>query len=134
MISSENCPALFFDGLDGLWELYHELDAHMEVFKAQIGLECLRYCKTCCRTAEEQVEITLLEALPLGIHLWQTGQAELWLEKLSRLEPEEPCLFFRREDSTSAWGCSCYELRPLVCRLFGFAAVLDKKGQPVFKT
>ncbi|NWF56425.1 MAG: YkgJ family cysteine cluster protein [Syntrophaceae bacterium] len=119
-----------FPGLDQLSEVYADLDRQVSGFKRRAGIECLRRCTYCCATAKF-VEASIFEMLPLSLHLWQEGRAEALWKNLEGIHPEEPCVLLQANPPEGlSGGCSYYRFRPLVCRLFGFAATLDKHGNP----
>lgn len=115
-----------------LLELYEELDLKIEKFKKETGLDCIRGCGECCAIESKRIEVSIFELIPLSLHLWETGRAEGYLEKMHRMGEEEPCIFYRQNLSEKEEGCcSIYPWRPLICRLFGFSAIENKYGQPV---
>ncbi len=102
----------------------------MSGFKKSAGIECLRRCTYCCATAKF-VEASIFEMLPLSLQLWKEGRAEPLLEELEGIHPEDACILLRPNlPEGLSGGCSYYRFRPLVCRLFGFSAALDKHGTP----
>jgi len=123
---SEAC----FPGLDQLSEVYADLERQIANFKRGAGIECLRKCTFCCATAKF-VEASIFEMLPLSLHFWEEGRALEILEKLEGIHPEAPCILLNPNppDELSG-GCSYYRFRPLICRLFGFSATVDKNGKP----
>ncbi len=123
-------PHLNFPGLPELMEIYQEVDTQTLLFKNAARIECLNKCQECCHSAR-YVEASPFEMLPLSIHLWKEGGAEAILKQLEEADPEGPCILLNRNPSSlSAGGCGYYPFRPLLCRLFGFSAVLDKYGTP----
>ncbi len=123
---------LSFKGLDKLLEVYNELDASIMDFKSATELDCAAYCRECCGTSAQKVEASVFEVLPLSIHLWQKGEAEYWLQKIYDSDSHAPCVLYNPDPSLQPEsGCSAYMWRPLVCRLFGFSAMLNKHGKPV---
>lgn len=123
--------SLFFE-LQPLLELYQELDFKIEKFKRETGLDCIRGCGECCAIESRRIEVSLVELIPLSLHLWEVGKAEGYLKKMERVNEEGPCIFYRRNPPKREEGCcSIYPWRPLICRLFGFSAVENKYGQPM---
>jgi len=109
--------------------LYCRLDRRIAGFRRAVGLSCPRGCGECCLSPE--VEATVLEMLPLALRLHREGRLEQTLVSLGPGEPPRPCVFYSPEPLGSFGGrCSVYPLRPLVCRLFGFAAMTDPEGRP----
>jgi Fe-S-cluster containining protein len=118
-----------FPGLSELTALYRELDRETARFKRAAGLECLEACRKCCTPERAQIEAAVLDCLPLSLHLWKLGEAESCLERLAANGRGRVCVIYDA-DPFSASGCKQYPWRPLLCRLFGFSAVLDKHGRP----
>jgi len=119
-----------FPGLDQLFEVYADLERQIAEFKRGAGIECLRGCTFCCATAKF-VEASIFEMLPLSLHFWEEGRAPEILEKLEGIHPEATCILLNpNPPDEPSGGCSYYRFRPLICRLFGFAATLDKNGRP----
>lgn len=124
-------PCLFFK-IQPLLELYQELDFKIEKFKRETGLECLRGCGECCAIESRRIEVSMVELIPLALHLWEVGKAEGYLKELNQMDKDEPCVFYRRSPPKKEEGCcSIYPWRPLICRLFGFSAFENKYGQPM---
>ena len=129
------CPvdplASSFGGLNELQALYREIDTETIHFKSTNKLDCPPGCTKCCQISSRKIEVSLLEMIPLSIYLWQTGKAEIFLEKIKVADQGSPCVLLRTELSAQDKGrCQFYDLRPLVCRLFGYSATLDKRGNP----
>ncbi len=110
-------------------EVFRTLDEAVAGFSARTGLSCPEGCGHCC--SSEEVEATVLECIPLAFELFRTLQAELILKRLQKNEDETRCILYR-PDFTEAglWGCTQYQQRPVVCRLFGFAGNPDREGIP----
>jgi uncharacterized protein len=108
-------------------EVYALLDAAVAAFAGRSGLSCPQGCGHCCLT--ESVEATILECLPLAFLLFRTGQVDQVLQQLAEHGADKHCVLYR-PDLTRAglWGCSQYGMRPVVCRLFGFAGNPDREG------
>lgn len=125
--------ALFpiFPGLKELIGLYKDLDEEASRFKKAAALDCLKFCKKCCTPDKAQIEASVFECLPLSIHLWKRGKAESYLQRIASDGEKNLCVLYSADHSLSpASGCKHYPWRPLLCRLFGFSAVLDKHGHP----
>jgi Fe-S-cluster containining protein len=109
--------------------VYRRLDRRIAGFRRAAGLSCPRGCGECCLSPE--VEATVLEMLPLALRLQRERRLEQTLAGLGPGEPPRPCVFYSPAPLGSFGGhCSVYPLRPLVCRLFGFAAMTDPEGRP----
>jgi len=106
--------------------LFRRLDQQIATLQAQTGLHCLTSCGRCCRKPD--IYASVLEFLPLAYHLYLKGEAEEkwhWL----REHPEALCLLFQPLALPDQGFCGDYPHRGLICRLFGFSAMLDKHGQ-----
>lgn len=120
-----------FPGLDRLFEVYGDLERQTADFKKRAGIDCLRKCQACCSTAK-YVEASIFEMLPLSLHFWERGLAEEFLERLEGVHPEDPCISLNLHPTDEEpGGCIHYSFRPLICRLFGFSATVDKNGKPL---
>lgn len=110
-------------------EIYREMDALSSRFQNATGLRCLPGCGTCCDT--DDVEATVVEVIPLCWQILLGGEEERYLSAIEESETlgTERCVIYDPAQSREPGGCcSLYEFRPLVCRLFGFAACRNKKG------
>jgi uncharacterized protein len=110
-------------------ELYGELDREVDQFKIIAELDCIKFCHKCCSTEGRKIEVSAFECLPLSIHLWQTEKAEFYLQRIAEAGIRDPCVLHDADRfRPDGWGCPYYSWRPLICRLFGFSAILDKHG------
>jgi len=124
------------DGLDpgGLGDVtrrFEDADAEVERLRERTGLACPPRCGACCLSPE--VETTERELAPLAAELVRTGHALGVLAELERLATagELRCALYAPDDGDPRRGrCSAYAWRPLICRLFGFAARRDRHGRP----
>jgi len=122
----------FFLEIHPLLELYQELDSKIEKFKKETGLDCIKGCGECCSIAAVRIEVSVIEWIPLSLRLWETGEAELYLKKMERMDPQGSCVFYRKNPSKEEEECcSVYPWRPLICRAFGFSAIENKYGRPI---
>ncbi len=68
----------------------------------------------------------------MAFQLFRTSQAELLLKRLERGLDDKQCILFRPDlIEKGQWGCTQYQHRGIICRLFGFAGNRDKSGNPV---
>lgn len=120
-----------FLGINELSAIYSELDELITVIKKETGLDCISKCRTCCNTSSRNIEVSVLEFLPLAVHLWQTNKAEEMLARLYEKRDEDHCILLENNSlQKPEGGCLYYDWRPLLCRLFGFSAMLNKEGTP----
>ncbi len=90
-------------------------------------MHCIASCGKCCKKPE--ISATPLEFLPLAFHLFKTGEAQNWYERLKSTPDELQCSVFIPLKKMSDQGfCQKYAHRGLICRLFGFTATRDKNG------
>ncbi len=110
--------------------IYQILDNQIDAFAAKTSLFCPHGCGECCKS--QKVEATVLECIPMAFELFRTNQAELLLKRLERSVDDKQCILFRRDFiEKGEWGCSQYQHRALICRLFGFAGNRDRSGKAV---
>lgn len=112
-----------------LSQLYRELDVQIAKFQATTGLHCPPGCGQCCENPE--VEATPLEMVPMALEMIRRGEAASWIDLITVAEAPGKCIFYQADNLIPGNGrCQMYLWRPTLCRLFGFAAVTDKSGQP----
>ncbi len=120
-------------------QLIQQIRAHLTAidnrtaeFARATGLACPPGCGRCC--LNPHIESTPLELLPLAAAIHDRGEASLWLDRLAAAERDPastPCACYQPDPLIPGNGrCGVYELRPGICRLFGFAAVQNKYGEP----
>ncbi|NJL36662.1 MAG: YkgJ family cysteine cluster protein [Leptolyngbyaceae cyanobacterium SM1_4_3] len=111
--------------------LYSQIDQQTRAFQAETQLHCPTGCGRCCENPH--VEATLLEMVPLAVELFRQGEAVKWLESADESNETNACLFYEPDPRTPGNGrCQVYPWRPSICRLFGYATVSDRDGQPRF--
>jgi len=119
-----------FKGLRELLDLHAEADARTSSFLRLSGLGCLPGCGSCCDAPSASIECTVLEAMPMALMLWDTGRAGAAHNLASDASDTGRCVLYSGPSlERGLGGCSEYASRPLVCRLFGFSSVRDKRGQ-----
>lgn len=95
-------------------------------FQNERQLPCPAECGACCNKPD--IEVTVLEMLPLALHLFDKGNAEELLVSL-HAESGFACKFFQRTALDGSRGrCSVYDFRPGVCRMFGVGGYTTKTG------
>ena len=110
---------------------YHALDHEIRVFRIRTGLRCPPRCGICCDSP--RVEASILECLPLAWEIFRRSEEELvslTIEEKQRKGDLRCILFVGDEKKAGLGSCAYYPFRPLVCRLFGYAARSDKIGRP----
>lgn len=110
-------------------DLFDKLDLEISQFQNQTKLHCLTGCGNCC--TNPTIEVSPLEFLPFAFHLLLIGKAEDTLKELNSKEKHSICHIYKPKNiiDITLGSCSNYKYRPLICRLFGYAATRDKYGQ-----
>ena len=109
-------------------ELYSKLDGTIAEFSGRAGLSCPSGCGTCCETFVP--DLTPAEADLIAARLLQDHQI-LTIDSWTTGELEGACPFYRVQGDP--YHCRIYPVRPLICRLFGFAGSRNKQGEAVFR-
>jgi uncharacterized protein len=109
--------------------ILQDIDRATTAFQTATGLQCPSGCGACCLNPE--VETTPLEMLPIAWELYQRGELAEWIQQAGIINGIGVCVFYRSDPVIPGNGrCSIYPWRPSLCRLFGFAAVVNKHGNP----
>ena len=102
--------------------IYRSIDRKTDRLQRATSLYCPEGCGTCCKTTN--IEATLLETLPLAEAIFNREEEASVLraieERISR--DDFSCVLFGRPAAPPNGWCGYYPFRPLLCRLFGFAA------------
>jgi Fe-S-cluster containining protein len=107
-------------------DLYARIDKAVAEFQLRSGLRCPSGCGLCCPTAD--VRVTVLEMLPMAREIFLNHDAGAWMDRLAAQPVAGRCILFSEEQIPSAGHCSFYTWRPVLCRLFGYAAVRSRTG------
>lgn len=90
-------------------------------------LFCRSGCGECC--LHPGIEASVLEMLPLALHLYDAGVAESTLEALQQHD-KQGCFFYQPSSDDGKKGqCGVYPYRPAVCRMFGAAGYRGREGE-----
>ncbi len=109
--------------------LYSQLDHTQRDFCNKLDIHCPSGCGKCCENFFPYITTAEAEYLAMGI-LFEQREEEV-LKKLHSAENDHSsCPLYRKDNP---YHCSVYGVRPLICRLFGAAAVRDKDGRPSFR-
>ncbi len=112
----------------GMESLYREIDELQAAWKARGPFSCPHGCGSCC----ERFEPDMLYAEALYLACWlldrrpDTAQALLdgtYAAPAGR--SAEDCMFY---DPASAYHCTIYGARGVICRMFGFSGDRGKDG------
>jgi len=90
------------------------------------GLKGIKGCHDCC--LKKDIMASPLEFLPMAYALYKKGTADKIYDRMNRLKENVPCFFLSLTNKEG--GCSQYENRGLICRLFGFSSNTDKDNNP----
>jgi Fe-S-cluster containining protein len=110
--------------------IYREIDQKTALLQSAFGLRCPDLCGACCDNPE--VEATVLETFPLAEEIYRRNGLESVLGVIEERRNQADCrcvLFLPNPGVPGTGRCSYYQFRPLVCRLFGFAARRNKFGR-----
>ncbi|WKN30574.1 YkgJ family cysteine cluster protein [Porifericola rhodea] len=114
-------------------KLYEELSREMQLFTQGTNLHCVSGCGKCC--FKPDIDATILEFLPLALHLHTQGEAEKFLEKLKTFDSSQVCAVLLALGTDKQQGkCTQYNYRGMICRLFGFSLAFDKYGSKRLST
>jgi Fe-S-cluster containining protein len=107
-------------------QVFESVDADLQDFQTSSGLVCRAKCSNCCQNPN--IAGTVLEFLPLAYDLYQKNLALDWFLTLKEGDPEPGVCVMLGEESELGRRCTVYSYRGLICRLFGYAARLNKYG------
>ncbi|MGE5343205.1 MAG: YkgJ family cysteine cluster protein [Candidatus Omnitrophota bacterium] len=112
--------------------VFEDIDRDTAQFIHQTGMQCIDGCCHCCMRPD--IEASPIEFLPLAFHLYSEGKAETFIEYLQNMGDPSFCPLLSYDAIEKKGLCKVYEYRPLICRLFGFSAMMDKNDQPALVT
>ena len=107
-------------------KIFKQLDKETDRFGQQTNIKCLTNCNLCC--IKKGLEANVLEFLPYAYYLVQNNQHEAALDLLDT-NPEHCINLAKTQVQGITAGCSNYEHRGLICRLFGNSAVKAKNAK-----
>jgi Fe-S-cluster containining protein len=103
--------------------LYRSADDGTAAVSAGAQLACPTGCGMCCIRTPPHVSVS--DMAPVARAAIAAGEGEALLER-ARATGAGPCVLFAPGQLPG--GCTVYAIRPVICRLFAFAAVRDKHG------
>jgi Fe-S-cluster containining protein len=106
--------------------LYEAVDREIDAFAGATGLACPSGCGHCCETQTPFVRVDDLAAIAAARVARDLDDAAALRERAAAVGADGPCVLY--QPGRRPGGCTEYALRPMLCRLFGFAAVKDKHG------
>lgn len=107
-------------------DLYADIDKSVAEFQLRSGLRCPAGCGLCCPTAD--VRVTVLEMLPIAHEILCNQDVEAWMDRLAAQPEGGRCTLYSEKQISDAGHCGFYTKRPVLCRLFGYAAVRSRNG------
>ena len=115
--------------IDRVTDFYSELNQMILQFQLKSGLRCPVSCRgVCC--LKEDVYTTVTEMLPVAHSVLLNGESRYWIEQLESMPPVSRCVFYSENVHENSQGHCCqYNLRPTICRMFGFASTRNKRGE-----
>lgn len=116
--------ATLYSKVRAVQKTFHEADRHVRDFQSKANVHCLNNCYKCC--LNPGIYATVLEFLPLAWYLVSSGKQQEILDKTGDRQ-KEVCVMFNPLQEKG--GCSAYEHRGLICRLFGFTARTTRDNQ-----
>lgn len=132
-ISSILPPSLLAERLESLAYLYRRADGAVAHFTEISEVSCPHACGTCCEGFVP--DIMPLEAAYVAVWLAGIDRDRAYKLAASGLVPRvrddgrQGCPLYADD---TPYHCTVYEARPLICRMFGFAASRDKRGVPAY--
>lgn len=115
--------------------IYRSIDRNSKRIQRATSLSCPKGCGLCCKT--QKIEATILEMLPLAEAVFENKEEEIILLRVETLieQNDFSCALFLQDANIPGNGnCTYYYFRPLLCRLFGFAARKNRHGDLEFST
>lgn len=107
-------------------QIFEQLDKETEIFGKETNLKCLTNCNLCCK--KKGLEANVLEFMPFANYLVKNNLHEAALDLLDT-NPEHCINLSINQVPGQTAGCSNYDHRGLVCRLFGFSGIKDKNSK-----
>lgn len=113
-------------------KVFRHLEKDVASFQQATSLKCKDACGLCC--LKPDIAASPLEFLPLAYHLYKIGSAYEWLEKSTQIDQKVCVNLNALIGATNGGFCSNYAYRGMICRLFGFSAMLGKNRTPKLVT
>lgn len=125
----ENSNIYSLKKLKDIEKLYNELEEKQKIFTNTFCIHCIKGCGKCCEIFIP--DITELESDYLAYGLIKEGIDDAVIEQLSNFNKDKiACPLY---NPNSDKHCTVYAFRPLICRLFGASASLNKNGDPIYR-
>ena len=106
-------------------KLFKTLEKDVQKLQEQTGIHCIENCIKCCTTSN--IRATALEFYPLAYYLYKNGLADDVLTRLDQDQDHRICPVLNQLSiNGTRLGCTFYEQRGLICRLFTYNYYTDK--------
>ncbi|AEH51054.1 YkgJ family cysteine cluster protein [Pseudothermotoga thermarum] len=116
-----------YEKAEQVMDLYKKFDKRIELIRPSLPA-CPYGCRDCCLTDVENIEASILEFFPLVIKWHKENVLVQKYEEYKAATESSLCVFLQPDHTLlPQGGCTIYEFRPLVCRLFGSSALLKKR-------
>lgn len=113
--------------------LFNRLEKDVSRFRNDTKIGCFSGCGLCCHKPD--IEASVLEFLPFSYYLIKSGRIPEYYEKLQASGDSSICVIHKMIDKNAGKGyCGEYLHRGLICRLFGYSAMINKIGQKTLVT
>lgn len=111
-----------YERLKNIQLFYDYVSTLLESFSKEENIHCPHSCGECCK--HYMPDLTVAEAEYIALFLMETNRVDEFYSRIER--GVDYCPMYNEE---SNYHCSIYQARGLICRLFGSACSLDKKGE-----
>ena len=114
--------------------MYKDLDIQIDQLKEKYKINCICNCSRCCYY--ENVYANILEFIPFVLNLYEQNLLnDFYYFKFQDYNFSNICILLNQINRINGSGkCSFYETRGLICRLFGFSAIINKNNEKIFST
>ncbi|WP_370087257.1 YkgJ family cysteine cluster protein [Ekhidna sp.] len=113
-------------------KVFRQAEKDVATFQQATGLKCQTGCGMCC--LKPDISATILEFMPLAYYLYKQDQAHQWLNQIQN-SGSSICMNLNALTISDSEGfCKNYKYRGMICRLFGFSAMLGKNKTPQLVT
>jgi len=117
---------MLYHKIQRVQRILNEASSATDKFCKLSGLKGIHGCHDCC--LKNDIMASPLEFLPLAYALYKKGNADKIYDRMGKLKKKAPCFFLSITNKKG--GCTQYENRGLICRLFGFSSNTDKENHP----
>lgn len=112
--------------IERVQKLLQEASLHTQQFQKESQFGCPAGCTLCC--LKKDIYASPLEFFPLAYHLYKTEKANDFYDELEKKDTQTICGLLTPLNLDGP-GCTKYEYRGLICRLFGYSTTSDKMNQ-----